>query len=300
MTALERTEFFRNTISEQQSRRRPRIMRVFWRIPLQVFLLVIALLTISCSAAIAGSDSETMLARAIEEYSSAMEETSRDQQLSAFAKSEQLFRQVAESLRSEGQEPNAELLTNLANSALQAEHFGVAILNYRRALVHSPDSAQARQNLAFARTQVDDWAQYSADDPLIDTLFFWRRSFSRSSILGVAALSFLLAGLLIAASIAFRLTLLRNLALLPVIVWGVLLFSLVGNRESQSDGVIVAGDVVLRSANSSNSQEVLSQPLPDGTEVQILERREGWVEVLITGRSGWVQEQEIALVNLER
>ncbi|MEC8554474.1 MAG: hypothetical protein VXZ82_05630 [Planctomycetota bacterium] len=272
-------------------------MMAFRRSSLQVFCLLTVSLPIPLSAAYAESDAEAMLARAINDYSLAMEETARDQQLSAFAKSEQLFRQVAEALQAEGREPNAELLINLGNSALQAEHLGVSILNYRRALIHSPDSTQARQNLAFARTQVEDWAQYNAEDPLIDTLFFWRQRFSRSSILGVAALSFLLASLLIATSIAFRLSLLRNLALLPVIIWGILLLSLIGNRESRSDGVIIAGEVVLRSANSSNAQEVLSQPLPDGTEVQISERREGWVEVLVAGRSGWVQAREVAVVN---
>lgn len=298
MTAFEHALFFHRKNFEQHSRRRPRTMREFWRIALQLLSLLTIFHSIPFAAAYAESDAEAMLTRAIEDYSAAMEETSRNQQLSAFAKSEQLFRQVAEALRSEGREPNAELLINLGNSALQAEHLGVAILSYRRALIHSPDSAQARQNLAFARTQVDEWAQYTSDDPLIDTLFFWRRSFSRSSILGVAALSFLLAALLIAASIAFRLSLLRNIALFPVIIWAVLLLSLVGNRESQSDGVIIAGEVVLRSANSSNSQAVLSQPLPNGTEVQISEQRENWVEVQIAGRSGWVQTQEVAVVNL--
>ncbi len=297
MNAIERTDLFQSKKLEQESRRCPRTKREFWPIPLQLFWLLTAFHSVPFFAANAESDAEAMLARAINDYSAAMEGTARDQQLSVFAKSEQLFRQVGEALRAEGREPNAELLINLGNSALQAEHLGVAILNYRRALIHSPDSAQARQNLAFARTQVEDWAQYNAEDPLIDTLFFWRQRFSRSSILGVAALSFLLASLLIATSIAFRLSLLRNLALLPVIIWGILLLSLFGNRESPNDGVIIAGEVVLRSANSSNAQEVLSQPLSDGTEVQISERREGWVEVLVAGRSGWVEAREVAVVN---
>ncbi|MEM7561354.1 MAG: hypothetical protein AAF394_19690, partial [Planctomycetota bacterium] len=158
MTAFERTDFLQSKKFEQESSRRPRTKREFWRISLQLFWLLTAFLWIPFSDANAESDAEAMLARAIKDYSAAMEGTARDQQLSAFAKSEQLFRQVAEVLRSEGREPNAELLINLGNSALQAEHIGVAILSYRQALIRSPDSSQARQNLAFARTQVDEWA----------------------------------------------------------------------------------------------------------------------------------------------
>jgi hypothetical protein len=84
---------------------------------------------------------------------------------------------------------------------------------------------------------------------------------------------------------------LRNLAVLPAFVW-ILLLGVMLLRSSGDDGaaaVIIVPEVIARSADSPGAPSRLPQPLPSGTEVQIVETREEWSRVrLFDGRDVWL------------
>ena len=79
-----------------------------------------------------------------------------------------------------------------------------------------------------------------------------------------------------------------GLAILPLAAWLVLMISVV-LESSHADDAVVMDDVVLRAADSSGAPAALSQPLPRGTEVTLLERRDAWMKIRIaSGTAGWV------------
>jgi SH3-like domain-containing protein len=51
----------------------------------------------------------------------------------------------------------------------------------------------------------------------------------------------------------------------------------------------VIDDAVLRAADSAGAPAALSQPLPRGAEVTVVERRDSWTKVrLASGTAGWL------------
>jgi hypothetical protein len=138
---------------------------------------------------------------------------------------------------------------------------------------------------------------------LMDTLFFWKALYSRGQISGLAGISFLLAAACFAAGLARRRPLLRNLALLPLVCWLVLVVSSSVNPDNSGDreAVVVADELVVYSADSENSAPRLSVPLTSGVEVVILRQRDRWTEVELSGgRSGWVRSSGIELATAGR
>ena len=186
---------------------------------------------------------------------------------------------------------------NLGNAALQAEHVGTAIAAYRRALHLDPGHSRANQNLAFARGTLPDWAQSASTNDLVETLFFWRRLYSAYQIATLSAAAFLLAAVLVGIGIALRSPAWRNLGLLPLVVWGILGISLWWPVQGTTgDAVVSAQSATLRSADSENSPPRISDPLPDGTELSVLQHRDRWTEVQLGNRSGWVRSSQLTLV----
>jgi tetratricopeptide (TPR) repeat protein len=214
--------------------------------------------------------------------------------LEEFRRAERLFARVLE----DGfQSP--ELYTNLGNSALQAEHLGAAVLAYRRALRLDPDHARALQNLEHARELMPEWVPRPEAGGLLDTFFFWHRTLSTAERSLAAAACFALAALLVAASIRTGLSVFRNLALLPGLVWLALLASLVLDPTARAtdEAVATADELVARVADSPLAPSPLPAPLPGGAEVRILEERPPWIRVrLANGRDAWVAASGISRV----
>lgn len=227
---------------------------------------------------------------AIEAYETAMATASRSERLELFARSEQLFRQVVEGDDTRPPLQNAPLYVNLGNAALQAERLGSAIAAYRRALLLDPQHAQARQNLAYARSLLPDWIRYDEPDRLIDSLFFWRAMASHGTLALWSAWCFLAGALLWATGLVRRQPLLRNAAVVPLLLWCVLGISLLvrpGTGDERNAVVLV--ETTVYTADSENAAPRLSRPLPMGAEVVLVTQRAQWSEIrLPDGRTGWV------------
>lgn len=179
-----------------------------------------------------------------------------------------------------------ELLTDWGNAALGAGDVATATLAYRRALAIDGGNARARHNLAWLRGRQSD-AFRPAAGGATDTLLFFQ-SWPRARKLIVGSAAFALAILLVVPWAGRRRRGLAGLALLPLAVWIAMVASVVF-EDRHPDDAIVMDDVVLRAADSAGAPAALSQPLPRGVEVTVIERRDAWTRVrLAGGMAGWV------------
>jgi hypothetical protein len=179
-----------------------------------------------------------------------------------------------------------ELLTDWGNAALGAGDVATATLAYRRALAIDGGNARARHNLAWLRAHRADAFRPAAGGATDALLFFhiWPRA--RKLIVGSAA--FAIAILLLVPWSGRRRRGLAGLALLPLAIWIAMLASVVF-EDRHADDAVVMDDVVLRAADSAGAPAALSQPLPRGVEVTVLERRAAWTRVRLAGGiAGWV------------
>jgi tetratricopeptide (TPR) repeat protein len=235
-----------------------------------------------------------LIEQALTSYRSGLDTVERAARLEAFRQAERLFSRV-----SERDAANPELFTNLGNAALQAEHLGSAVLAYRRALTLDPSYPRAVQNLEHARTLLPEWVPKPEAGGLLDSFFFWHRTLARSDRAMGAAFAFLVIGLLVAGGIRFGQPALRNAAVLPALIWLVLIVSVAVDLSTGSleDAVVTADETVARAADSALAPSTLPAPLPGGVEVRILERRPPWLRVrLANGRDAWVAESALTSV----
>jgi hypothetical protein len=134
---------------------------------------------------------------------------------------------------------------------------------------------------------------------LLDTFFAWSGRLSLGEFQTLAGVSFLIAAALLAASIRWRQPILRNLVLLPGIAWllllGAILFFVFDSHDNEA--VLTVPEVVARSADSAGASPRFPQPLPSGTEVQVLETRDDWARVrLFDGRDAWLPRSALERV----
>ena len=198
---------------------------------------------------------------------------------------------------------NAALETNIGNAALQAEHLGSAVLAYRRALALDPGHAQARENLGHARDLLPAWVPRPREDALGDTFFFWRRALAESTRNALAALLFFLAAALAAVWVRWRKAWARNLAVLPLLAWVALIGMPLLERSGAGPdaAVVTASEALVRAADSPGAPTRFAEPLPGGSEVEIVEVRSDWARIrLADGRDGWVSQGRVERVARQR
>ncbi len=221
-------------------------------------------------------------------YGAAQRIEDRDARLARFHQAMLAYQRIAD-----GGVANADLHVNIGNAALQAERLGEAVLHYRRALALDPDHARARQNLAHVRSLLPPWVPRPQSGGVLDTFFFWHRTLSRSERALASAVSFALAVLLVAGAVLRRRSLLRNLALLPAAGWAVLVVSLLldGGRGVDEAVIVTPGGEPALASNHERAPAAFSNPLPEGTELRIVERREGWLKIRLAdlSRDAWIR-----------
>ena len=242
-----------------------------------------------------GAQASAHIEQAVDAYARAMESASRDDRLALFDEAERLFgAAIAAGAR------NADIETNRANAALQAERTGPAVLGYRRALLHDPGHERARQNLAHARGLLPTWVPAPAEGGLGDTFFFWREQLSAARLGVIAAACFAIGAALIAAAVVRPRAGLRLAAGVALACWAALLASSVFDprRAARAAAVVIAPEATARAADSLNAPRRFSEPLPGGTEVRVLEDRGGWLHVeLHNGRSAWLLASAVVRVD---
>jgi len=213
---------------------------------------------------------------------------------------------LAEAARSRPDRP--ELLADWGNAALGAGDVATATLAYRRALALDASNQRARTNLAWLRSRQPDTFRPVATTTAAETLLFFHH-WPRSRRLLVGALAFAIAILLLVpwpwpwpwplpspSRGGRRNRTLATLSILPFAIWLALLASLLLEDRHTADAIVMDG-VVLRAADSAGAPAALTQPLPRGAEVTILEHRSPWTRIQVaSGTSGWVQDGAVERV----
>lgn len=257
------------------------------RLKTNVLWVIVFLFVGLATNALEGDNSQVK--NALDAYAAAMEETDSDRRRQEFQQAEQLFRQVIEGSENQPPVKNVDLFVNLGNAAIQCERIGPAIAAYREALELDPGNSKARQNLDYARSMLPDWIRPEVQTGFADSFFFWTETVSPERISLTAAISFAIAVLLFVVGVLKQQTLVRNLAVLPLLLWVVLLSSRFATTGQPTKDLVITSETTLYSADSENSPARVSKPLPSGAEVQILEERDRWLEIKIPGNvSGWI------------
>lgn len=243
---------------------------------------------------------EQRLVAALDAYAQAQSESERDARLAGFARARQGF----SSLIDEGIE-TAPLYVNLGNAALQAQDSGGAVLAYHRALRIDPSNNTAKQNLIHVRSRLPIWVP-TPDSSEGARGFLDARRWPVGQRRLFAAVCLLVAAISIAVSVRRKEGAWRGLAILATAGWVLGIGSTLGSTlgptlggEPQYVLAVVTGDEVdARSADSLLAPLALPDPLPAGTEVDLLEAREGWSRLrLANGRDIWVRTSSVTRVD---
>jgi len=256
-----------------------------------------ALVAISAAIAAAPADAREntqLVEEALAAYSAAQEEPVRDRRTAAFARAEQLFAALALEVPE-----SAALQTNIGNAALQAHHPGVAVLSYKRALRLDPSNAQAERNLQHARSLLPSWVPRPAPVGATDSLFFWHTRLSRTARTLAAAVLFALAGAVFGASAFWNRRELRVFAFALGVVWLAFTASLAieDRNAGGAEAVLLADEAIARTSDSAFAPSALAEPLPAGTELQVLDARGSWLQArLANGRDVWLRRSGVARV----
>ena len=225
------------------------------------------------------------------QYQAALAETDGLRRVRLFAKAEQGLRQAASA-----HPQAAELQVDWGNAALGARDMGRAALAYRRALRVAPGNERANANLSWLRDRLPVWLPRPASAGALDSLLFWRGRFTSAQLHVIGAAAFAVAALLLAAWLRWRRGGLRGGALTAAVVW------LAGTGSALAGGaengaVVLEDGAMLRSADSVGAAPAFANPLPAGTEVQVLEDRPGWLRVaLADATKGWLPTSVLARV----
>ena len=187
------------------------------------------------------------------------------------------------------------VLFNQGNAYVRAGQRGRAIASYRRAKRYRPRDPYLDANLRFA---------LGTDAPvrrrgLVGFLLFWQDWISYPDKFhftgAMAVVSFLLAfGVLVGRRRLFARLTIASLCLTLLLAisaaydWH--------RYESVVRGVVVGDRVVARKGNATSYEPAFTEPLVEGTEFRLVERRGDWVLMhLDAGPEGWVEKRMVQL-----
>ncbi|MBF0173302.1 MAG: hypothetical protein HQL83_07635 [Magnetococcales bacterium] len=246
-------------------------------------------------ANVAWATPEQQVHQALERYRQAQETQDPSARQEGFRQAQRLFATLVETVT-----PNADLYANLGAAALQAGDIGRAIWAFRSALALDPGHERSLTNLHFARGLLPSWLPRPEAHEPWDRLSGWALIPAAQRSLPGGVL-FLLAAAGIALAIRFDSLLTRSLALIPILLWLLVSFpGLLFDREKNDHGVILQEETLARAADSINAPVSFSHPLPAGTEVRVLEHRDGWTRIaLANDHNAWIRASALIMIDIK-
>jgi tetratricopeptide (TPR) repeat protein len=188
------------------------------------------------------------------------------------------------------------LLYNQGNAFMNAGERGRAIACYRQAQRYRPRDPYLDANLKYA---LGPLSARPTNRSVLDHLFFWQDwisypgKFQLTAACGAAAL------LLGVAALFVRFRVIVYLAWVAVLLTFVTAFSAAYDwhrYERTQRGVIVDDEVTARKGNADTYDPAFTEPLSEGTEFQVLERRGGWLLIRLPGsQEGWVESRSLVV-----
>jgi len=206
-----------------------------------------------------------------------------------------------EKIINEGGIKNARLFYNLGNTYFLKGELGKAILNYRRARELDKSDLGIQKNLNFARSRRVDLIEENPKQQVLKTLFFWHYDFDLRT-------KFILT-LVFFAGICITLTVMvwrgRSAeSTVPAVICFILMICFLGSvlvedrqKSRTIGGVIIAEEVVAHQADWKSSASSFKEPLHEGTEFELIERRPGWLHIKLADESnGWIPDKTAELI----
>jgi tetratricopeptide (TPR) repeat protein len=190
---------------------------------------------------------------------------------------------IYETLLDEGVESGA-IYYNLGNSYQRAGRRGEAIAAYRQALRYRPNDPYLKANLANAVNEREIESR-----TLVDHLLFWQRWLSWPGKWRALAVSAFVAFLLGLAAQSRRA--LRPFAWLSLAVTLLLAVSVAlawNDVIGTTHGVVKVKSVVARKGDAESYAPAFTEPLDEGTEFTVLDRRGDWIHIRLENLEGWI------------
>ena len=262
-------------------------------------LILCAITTIS-SRALCATDAQDTIATELQAAQTAYDqgvESARTDPAAAqkyFAQAAKGFDKVVKSGVS-----NGKLLYNLGNAQVQAKQIGSGIGSYLQAQRIMPGDSQLQSNLAHARTLVKDRFD-SGGGILMEDVSDWWHLISFNSRLTLAGM-FWIAAWSIAAFLLHQPAAARHetaRVLVRRAAWGLAICGVILGATVVSDitaaqlwpqGVTTSDGVMVRKGNGDGFDPQFAEPLSQGVEFRVLQRRPGWLLIRLgDGKSGWI------------
>ena len=194
---------------------------------------------------------------------------------------------------------NGKLLYNLGNAQVQAKQIGSGIGSYLQAQRIMPGDSQLQSNLAHARSLVKDRFD-SGGGILMEDVSDWWHLISFNSRLTLAGM-FWIAAWSISAFLLHQPTAARHetaRVLVRRAAWGLAMCGVILGATVVSDitaaqlwpqGVTTSDGVIVRKGNGDGFDPQFAEPLSQGVEFRVLQRRPGWLLIRLgDGKSGWI------------
>jgi hypothetical protein len=196
---------------------------------------------------------------------------------------------------------NSKLFYNLANAYFLKGDIGKAMLNYLRAERLDGSDANIQKNLSFARSKRIDRITEKTEKRVLQTLFFWHYDFSIKMKFVLTCILFAAFSLVLTFIVWYGRTAPR---IITVVILGVLVVCFFASASLQtyveSDryrGVITTQEVVARQGDGQNYPASFKEPLHEGTEFDLLERRVGWFHIKLSDDSdAWIPDNSAELI----
>jgi len=192
----------------------------------------------------------------------------------------------------------AEVYYNLGNTYYRLNLVGPSVLNYEKALHLKPSFKEAEDNLTLTQARISNRIQ-----PIPEIFFLqWWHKLTSGSKAGFWA--FLSAAIFLSIIAILMGALLKKgprvpvqatvgLAFLNVLIL-LLAVTSAANMADSGKAVVMKNDVPMYQAPSQGKATNL---VPEGTTVDINDRKPGWVEVkLPDGRMGWMEQDMISAI----
>jgi len=202
-----------------------------------------------------------------------------------------------EKIVNEGGIRNGRLFYNIGNAYFRQGQLGKAILYYKRAEKFIPTDSNLRQNLEYARSLRQDKIEEKPKRKLLEMLFFWHYDLSLKTKFILFVIFFDAIWVLAIVTLFIK----RNLPLRIVIYGsGILAMALLLSlsldsffRNNRKEGVIISAEVVARKGDGESYQPSFKEPLHQGTEFILLEKRGAWWHIQLSdGRKCWLPERD--------
>ncbi len=188
------------------------------------------------------------------------------------------------------------VLYNQGNAYMQAGERGLAIAVYRQAERYRPRDPYLEANLHFA---LGADGRPGKRRPVIEYLLFWQEWLSYPEKFRVTFATALATFALGTVALFWRPRLSARLAMVGVAIT-LLLASSAGydwyRYEAITHGVVVQAEVIARKGDAASYEPAFTEPLSEGTEFRLVERRGEWLLARLPGgEEGWVPEADVVL-----